>query len=84
MITATSIKDQELAIIAERPRINHPAVTRSCDLAAGAPREGEAFFRAAVPIGSPELLDSVPAHRKRQETFGRREGNRLGETHWWR
>src|SRR5262252_4327024 len=36
MISAAGIKDQELAIIAERTRINHPSVAGGGDLAAGA------------------------------------------------
>ena len=36
MISAAGIKDQELAIIAERTRVNHPSVAGGGDLAAGA------------------------------------------------
>ena len=40
MIAAAGIQDQELAVIAERPGINNPAIAGGGDLGAGAGRDG--------------------------------------------
>src|SRR5215470_14285689 len=50
MIPAPGIEDQELSVAAERAGVNHPSVTRCCDLCAGTRRQRNAFFYAAGAV----------------------------------
>src|SRR6202049_3054235 len=52
MIPATGIEDQELSVAAKRPGVNHPAITRGCDLGAGPGCQGNAFLYATSAIGT--------------------------------
>ncbi len=79
MIPAAGIQDQELAVSAEGPGINHPAVARSRDLGAGPGGDRQALFGAAEAVGGAEFPDSHAVDRQRQQALGGREGDRRGE-----
>src|SRR5258707_12862234 len=64
MISAAGIKDQELAIIAEGTRINHPSIARGRDLAARPGGHRYAFFRAPQAVGGAKFLDSRAVDRQ--------------------
>src|SRR5579864_8114711 len=51
MIPAPGVEDQELSVAAKRTSVNDPAVTRGCDLRAGAGRQRNAFFDATRAVG---------------------------------
>ena len=65
MISAAGIKDQELAIIAERTRINHPSIARGRDLAARTGGYRYALFRAPEAVRGAKFLDSRAVGRQR-------------------
>src|SRR5258708_21767013 len=75
MIAAAGIEDQELAVIAEHPRINHPAVARGGDLRARTGRDRKALFGASEPVRSAKFLDSHAIDRERQPALGGHEGD---------
>src|SRR5580692_2562014 len=75
MIAAAGIEDQELAVIAERPGIDHPAVAGCGDLGARTGRHGETLFGASDAVRSAKLLDSDPVDRQRNPAFGGGEGD---------
>src|SRR5258706_11369591 len=52
MIPATGIEDQELSVAAKRSGVNHPAVTRGCDLRPGPGCQRNAFFYATDAVGT--------------------------------
>src|SRR5262249_47627647 len=79
MISAAGIKDQELAIIAERTRINHPSVARGRDLAGRPGGDRYALFRATEAVGGAKFLDSRAVDRQRERAFGGSKSNRWGE-----
>src|SRR5262249_34087012 len=79
MISAAGIKDQELAIIAEGPGVNHPSVARGCDLAAWPGGDGKALLGAADAVRSAKIADFDPIHRQRQHSLGGCEGNRRAQ-----
>src|SRR5712692_4011602 len=80
MIPAARIKDQELAIIAEEPGINHPSITRSRDLGARPGGNRQALFGASEAVGGPKFPDSHPAGGQWQLALGRSERDRRGQT----
>src|SRR5262249_21072801 len=75
MISAASINDQELAIIAEISGINDPAIVRRTDLRGGAGGDGEPFFDASEAIGRTEFVQFPADDRKRQFSLGLRKRN---------
>ena len=80
MIPVAGIQDQELAVIAEGSRINHPAITRSCDLGTRPGGDGKAFFAGRrAPSDAPIFPDSHAIHRQRQSSLGPGEGDRRGQ-----
>src|SRR5262249_9268180 len=79
MISAAGIKDQELAIIAERTRINHPSVARGPDLAGRPGGDRYALFRATEAVGGAKFLDSRAVDRQRERAFGGSKSKRWGE-----
>src|SRR5579864_7104069 len=76
MIAGAGIEDQELAIIAERTRVNDPTIAWRGDLRAGTSREGKALLGAPGPVGRAKLLDSDAVDRQRKLALGGRECDR--------
>ena len=70
MISAAGIKDQELAVIAERPGVNNPAITGSGDLPPGRAAIDSALFGAPDAVRSPEFPDFDAIDRQRQHSLG--------------
>src|SRR5262245_53538940 len=75
MISAPRIEDQELAVTAERPCINHPSITRCRDLRAGPGRDGKAFFGASDVVRAAEFSDSHPVDGQWKQTACRGKGD---------
>src|ERR1700722_19459821 len=75
MIAAAGIEDQELAVITERPGIDHPAVAGGGDLGAWTGRHGDAFLGASDAVGSAKLLYSHAVDGERKPALGGREGD---------
>src|SRR5882757_4874851 len=75
MIAAAGIEDQELAVIAERAGVDHPAVARGGNLCARTGRHSETLFAAADAVRRTELLDSHAIDGHRQSALGGREGD---------
>src|SRR6266542_5952674 len=75
MISAAGIKDQELAIIAERAGVNHPSIARSRDLAPRAGGDRYALFGAAEAVRGAKFPDSGAIDRQRQHSLGRSKGD---------
>src|SRR6266550_9304088 len=57
IIPATGIQDQELSVAAKRAGVNHPAITRCCDLGSGPGGQRNAFFRASRAVGTAKFAD---------------------------
>src|SRR3954469_25743495 len=76
MIAATGIKDQELAVIAERSSVDNPPIARGCDLGARPGGDREPLLGATDPIRGPIILDSHAVDRQRQKPLGGGKGNR--------
>src|SRR5579864_6767877 len=76
MIAGAGIEDQELAIIAERTRVNDPTIAWRGDLRAEPGREGQALLGAPGPVGRAKLLDSDAVDRQRKLALGGRERDR--------
>src|SRR6185436_2294162 len=55
MIPAAGIQDQELPVGTEWTGINHPAVTRRCDLGARPGGHGDPPFGSTHPVGNAEI-----------------------------
>src|SRR5579883_2085638 len=75
MIAAAGIKDQELAVIAERSRIDDPAVSGGGDLCAGPGCHCQAFLSAPETVRRAEFLNAYAIDRERQASFSGRKSN---------
>src|ERR1700732_1895817 len=73
MISAAGIEDQELAITAERPGIDDPAVAWGSYLGARVGCDGKSLLGSTGAVGGAELADSRPVDRQAQMPAIRRE-----------
>src|SRR6185295_12705461 len=79
MISATGIKDQDLAVIAEGCRINHPSVTGRGDLGPRPGGDALALFGAPDPVWGAEFANPGAVDRQRQASAGCSEADGRGE-----
>src|SRR5436190_16249062 len=80
MIPAARVEDQELAVAAERSRIDHRSFAWCRHLRAGATGDPKSFLGAAQAIGSAEVANLHAVDRQRQSALGRREGDRRSQS----
>src|ERR1700753_3243028 len=79
MIPAPGVEDQELSVAAKGTSVNDPAVTRGCDLRAGAGRQRNAFFDATRAVGTAKVPYFHTVDRQSEQSLGRCESNRRAQ-----
>src|SRR3954463_16538453 len=80
MISAASIKDQELSIGPERSRIDDPAVGRGRHLGTSPACDRNTLFGSAKAVRHAEVANPDAAERQRYPPPGGRERNGRGKT----